>query len=69
MLALKRCSGKEKYSHITDEEMKILNKTLVNRVYTLLWLKTHQPEKYKVFVDLGAMFASGWDEPEFDFKF
>ena len=64
-----RCAGREKYSHITDCEMKLLNKTFVNRVYTLLWLKTHEPEKYKAVVELGALFASGWDEPEFDFKF
>lgn len=64
-----RCAGKEKYSHITDDEMKLLNKTFVNRVYTLLWLRIHEPEKYKALVELGAMFASGWDEPEFDFKF
>jgi hypothetical protein len=64
-----RCAGKEKYSHITDDEMKLLNKTFVNRVYALLWLRTHEPDTYKAFVELGAMFASGWDEPEFDFKF
>jgi hypothetical protein len=64
-----RCAGKQKYSHITDDEMKLLNKTAVNRVYTLLWLRTHEPEKYKAVVELGALFASGWDDPEFDFKF
>ena len=64
-----RCAGKQKYSHITEDEMKLLNKTAVNRVYTLLWLKTHEPEKYKVFVEIGSLFASGWDEPEFDFQF
>ena len=64
-----RCSGKEKYSHITDEEMKRLNKTMVNRVYTLLWLKKHEPEKYKALVEFDALMVSGWDEPEFDFEF
>jgi hypothetical protein len=64
-----RCAGKQKYSHITDDEMKLLNKTAVNRVYTMLWLKTHEPEKYKAFVEIGSLFASGWDEPELDFQF
>jgi len=64
-----RCTGKQKYSHITDEEMKLLNKSVVNRIYTLLWLKEHEPEKYKAFVEFGAMQVSDWDEPEFDFKF
>lgn len=56
-------------SHITDDEMKLLNKTAVNRVYTLLWLKTHEPATYKTVVEMGFLFASGWDEPEFDFQF
>jgi hypothetical protein len=64
-----RCGGKQKYSHITDDEMMLLNKTAVNRVYTLLWLKTHEPEKYQAFVEIGFLFASGWDEPQFDFQF
>jgi hypothetical protein len=64
-----RCAGKQKYSHITDGEMKLLNKMAVDRIYTLLWLRTHEPEKYKAVVELGALFASGWDEPQFDFKF
>lgn len=64
-----RCGGKEKYSHITDDEMKLLNKTFVNRIYTLLWLRMHEPDTYEAFVELGAIFASGLDEPEFDFKF
>jgi hypothetical protein len=64
-----RCAGKQKYSHITDEEMKLLNKTAVNRIYTLLWLKEHEPEKYRAFVEFGALCVKDWDEPEFDFKF
>jgi hypothetical protein len=62
-----RCMGKVKYSHITDEEMKLLNKTFVNRVYTLLWLKSNEPETYRSTVEIGSLFASEWDAPEFDF--
>jgi hypothetical protein len=64
-----RCAGKQKYSHITEDEMKLLMKTAVNRVYTMLWLKMNEPEKYKAFVELGTFFASSWDQPEFDFNF
>src|SRR4029077_13328406 len=33
------CSGDEKYSHITQGEMKRIMKNAVDKVYTLLWLK------------------------------
>jgi len=58
------CAGNQEYSHITDDEMKLLMKNAVNRVYELLWLKTHHPEKYQASVEFGARYTSKWDDPE-----
>jgi hypothetical protein len=63
------CAGKEKYSHITEAEMKSITKNAVDKVFTLLWLRDNEPEKYRVVVECGALFTGRWDEPEFDFTF
>ena len=33
-------AGNQEYSHLTNDEMKLIMKSAVNRVYKLLWLKT-----------------------------
>jgi hypothetical protein len=63
------CGGDERYSHITQAEMKRIMKNAVDKVYTLLWLKAHDPEKYRTFIDLGSHFARDWDEPKLTAKF
>jgi hypothetical protein len=63
------CAGKEKYSHITQTEMKSIMKNAVDKMYTMLWLRTHEPDKYRVLLECGALFTGQWDEPKFDFKF
>ena len=63
------CSGDEKYSHITQREMKRIMKNAVDRVYTLLWLKERYPDKYQAFIEFGAHHASQWDEPKLDSHF
>ena len=63
------CAGKEKYSHITEAEMKSIMKNAVDKVFTLLWLRDNEPEKYRVVVECGALFTGRWDEPKFDFTF
>jgi hypothetical protein len=62
------CTGKKKYSHITQGEMKRIMKNAVDKVYTMLWLRTHEPEKYRVLLEHGARFTAQWDEPKFHFK-
>jgi hypothetical protein len=57
------CEGDEKYSHITQSEMKRIMKNSVDKVYTLLWLKEHHPDKYQAFIEFGAHYTRGWDEP------
>jgi hypothetical protein len=63
------CSGNEKYSHITQGEMKRIMKNAVDKVYTLLWLKERDPDKYQTFIEFGAHYASQWDEPKLTLKF
>jgi len=58
------CSGKLEYSHITQDEMKHIMKRAVDKVYALLWTRTHCPEVYPHIVKAGTRFTSLWDMPE-----
>ena len=49
--------------------MKSIMKNVVNKVFTLLGLRDHEPEKYGIVVECGALFTGRWDEPKFDFTF
>jgi len=44
--------------------MKRIMKNAVDRVYTLLWLKEHDPDKYQTFIEFGGHYVSQWDEPK-----
>lgn len=47
---------------LDDETMKVLNKDVYNRIYSLL---TMEPEKaHKLAVLYGFWFGQDWDEPE-----
>lgn len=59
------CAGDEKYSHITQAEMKRIMKNAVDKVYTLLWLKQHDSEKYAMLIEFGEHYTRDWDEPKF----
>jgi hypothetical protein len=50
----------EKYSRITDEEMKHLNKTIYNQIYTLITML----EEGKLNSPFWAAWGQDWDEPE-----
>ena len=63
------CSGDEKYSHITQREMKRIMKDAVDKVYTLLWLKERDPDKYQALIEFGAHYTSQWNEPKLDSRF
>jgi hypothetical protein len=53
---------REVFSYHTGE-MKRIMKNAVDKVYTLLWLKECDPDKYRTFIEFGAHYASQWDEP------
>jgi len=60
-----RCSRCTK-SGITDEEMKQINKTAVNRVWMLLKMRERQPQRYRACVLYGSRITKNWDPPEED---
>jgi hypothetical protein len=49
-------------SHISDDEMKILMKSVVNRLYAFL-VQCDDPE-FERFLYFHSQFTRGWDEPE-----
>lgn len=58
------CMGETGYSRISDDEMKLIMKNAVNRVYRLLRLKADDPDAYAEQIDYGERCTSGWDDPE-----
>lgn len=58
------CAGKEEYSHITQDEMKQIMKRAVDKLYALLWIRTHSPEVYRAVVKAGNRYTIRWDLPE-----
>lgn len=58
------CAGRAAYSRITQREMKRIIKKAVDKVYALLWIRTHCPEVYGTVVKAGCRFATDWDAPE-----
>lgn len=63
------CHGKQEYSHITQAEMRDIMKAAVNRLYTYLVLKQHDPSAYEELLSLGERYTIAWDEPVFTKKF
>lgn len=58
------CAVKKEYSRITQDEMKQIMKRAVDKLYALLWIRTHSPEVYEAVVKMGNRYALGWDLPE-----
>jgi hypothetical protein len=58
------CSAEPAYSRITDEEMKAIMKSAVDRVYALLRLKNGDPDGYARQIAFGARYVAQWDDPE-----
>jgi hypothetical protein len=57
------CSVGPEYSRITDDEMKAIMKSAVDRVYSLLRLKSDDSDDYARQIAFGARYVTGWDEP------
>ncbi|MHB8521889.1 MAG: hypothetical protein ACYDH9_14165 [Limisphaerales bacterium] len=58
------CAGDPQYSHITEAEMKRIMKAAVSRVYSLLYERESDPERYEAALRLGERYTPRWDEPE-----
>jgi hypothetical protein len=58
------CAGQSGYSHVTDDQMKTIMKSAVNRIYALLRLKSGDPVGYSAQIEFGARYTAAWDDPE-----
>jgi hypothetical protein len=57
------CHGISDYSHITDDEIKVMMKSAVNAVYRLLWDRDHDLDSYQRSITYGARLTARWDDP------
>jgi hypothetical protein len=57
------CAGQAGYSRITDDEMRGIMKSAVDRVFSLLSLKAESPTEYQRQVQLGEEYTGTWDDP------
>ena len=58
------CNGKTGYSRISDDEMKLIMKNAVNRVFWLLRLKADDRDTYARQIAYGERCTLSWDDPE-----
>lgn len=58
------CESQPGYSRITDAEMKAIMKNAVDRVYTLLCLKSEDPLQYERQIRFGERYTTRWDDPK-----
>jgi hypothetical protein len=58
------CSATPGYSRVTDDEMKAIMKSAVNRMYALLRLKHSDPDGYAKQIAFGARYVAQWDDPD-----
>ncbi len=60
------CAGESEYSHITQDEMKLIMKKAVDKVYSFLWLRGNDPATFGALVAFGNIYTTQWDDPTFD---
>ena len=60
------CNAAPEYSRITDDEMKAILKSAVDRMYALLRLRKCDPEGYAKQIAFGTRYVAKWDEPGLD---
>jgi hypothetical protein len=58
------CNGNSEYSRTSDEEMKKIMKSAVNKVYSLLWERVNDSSAYLKSAAFGLRYAEHWDDPE-----
>lgn len=56
----------DEISRVSDEEMEVLNKNLVNRLYT--FLMQGRDKRFGLLLEHHLEYASMWDEPEIDYE-
>ncbi len=60
-----KCYGESRYSPITQEEMRQIMKSAVDRMYTLLTMKQTSPQTYEALLSFGELYTTEWDDPVF----
>jgi hypothetical protein len=58
------CGGSARYSRISDEEIPLIMRSAVNRVYRLLILEGENPTEYERQIRFGERYSRFWDEPD-----
>ena len=58
------CAGREGFSRISDDQMKLIMKNAVDHIYALLLLKEEDPLEYESKIRFGERYTAKWDEPE-----
>jgi hypothetical protein len=58
------CAGRDGFSRITDDEMKLIMKHAVDHVYHLLLLREEDPLEYESKISFGERYTAKWDEPQ-----
>src|SRR5713101_7827116 len=49
------CRGKQDYSRLTDEDIKLIMKKAVDHVYKLLWIRARKPQEYEAQIKFAAL--------------
>src|ERR1700685_111857 len=66
------CSGKQEYSHISQDEMRDIMRDAVNKVYTLFKIANEDPdhffERIQLMLKINSLLGNNdeWDEPQID---
>src|SRR4051794_31375486 len=58
------CVKNPEYSRISDEEMRLIMRNAVNRVYRLLVFKVENPMEYERQIRFGERYTHRWDDPD-----
>ena len=58
------CSRDRRYSHISQEEMKVVMKNAADQVYWLIRLRKEDPEQYERQIEFGNRYTRQWDPPD-----
>lgn len=63
------CSGDDRYSHISQAQIRDIMRSAVNRLYDLLLLERDHPDTFQVLMHIGRINTTDWDDPVPDPKY
>ena len=55
------CDGRPEYSRMSDDEMRAIMRTAVDRVFTLLAMKQDRSEEFRAYVRSASLQTTRWD--------